>query len=109
MIVPMRRVARYMLLVAVSAFNLCVVLFLCAFGVLGIRGGLSDTSESENVRQGVGFLAMALVAVAWAVGCFIVLKPREPNRSRICTGCGYDLRASPDRCPECGAASAAAV
>ena len=52
----------------------------------------------------------------WAVAAFLLVLParrglgwlRSRRRARRgdCRACGYDLRASPDRCPECGVATA---
>jgi hypothetical protein len=43
-----------------------------------------------------------LLAILPAIHLRAILRARRRNRIGLCRNCGYDLRATPDRCPECG-------
>jgi len=75
------------------------------------RAGLaywrSDRDAAHQGHHGIApvwFLA-ALTGVGPLVALSSVARRWRRGRKRpgLCTACGYDLRATPDRCPECGA------
>jgi hypothetical protein len=53
------------------------------------------------------WFAALLFAIFPAIRLRSILRTRRLNRAGLCERCGYDLRATPDRCPECGAVPAA--
>jgi hypothetical protein len=78
---------------------------------LGIDLDVGMAVAGGNVRSDYRFVtlpywalvAMLAVAPVWAfVGA--LRRRRRRRRPELCAVCGYDLRASPYRCPECGAA-----
>ena len=63
------------------------------------RFGFAAEFSSGSKMVGVPLWLLAGMAVA----CSLALWRRvERSGANVCAGCGYDLRATPDRCPECG-------
>ena len=53
------------------------------------------------------FWSIALATALLPLACTTLhigqrMRERRRERAGLCTACGYDLRASPERCPECG-------
>jgi hypothetical protein len=63
------------------------------------------TSHSTEVAVPHWLLA-ALTAIVPAAWLRVTLIRRRRFRAGRCLACGYDLRGTPERCPECGALSA---
>jgi hypothetical protein len=74
----------------------------------GVYSGGSWASFYDERYEGVMVpwysvaLLLALGPLAWLVSAG---RHRRRRRAGWCVACGYDLRASPERCPECGTAS----
>ena len=68
-------------------------------GVLVFKVGNECTADVV-VPGGETKLLATGVVVAWGVSAF--RRERRQRPRGLCARCGYDLRATPERCPECG-------
>ena len=82
-------------------------------GFLGFSVGQFNAYHGPVVYFAVPIWFQLAVALATGFPLASELRRRSTGRTRVdagqctaqCTQCGYDLRASPRRCPECGTAA----
>lgn len=70
-----------------------------------VQTGQSRTANNWAVVIPYWFPA-GLAAILPACGLILLVRRRQQaarSRRGFCPGCGYDLRGTPERCPECGA------
>lgn len=62
-----------------------------------------DLPILKDAAIGINFSHMAVIT-GFPICLQLALKLRKRllQREGVCRNCGYDLRATPDRCPECG-------
>jgi hypothetical protein len=79
------------------------------------RGWLGVSSGSDfGMGSGGSALERYLTVPHWAAAAVLATplvkrirswRAKQRDRTGLCASCGYDLRATPGRCPECGAAT----
>jgi hypothetical protein len=81
------------------------------FGFLGIYYNESASGGPYTKILSIPFWLILLMSAAMPIAWHIVQRRKRCAARRrnlgLCPACGYDLRASPNRCPECGTAATA--
>jgi hypothetical protein len=92
---------------ALSIWNICLVSgrTSCEWEMPGIV--YFEVKKPVGVAAAMVDYWLIVVTLAIFPACWTLIRLRQNLKRRrcptpVCPACGYDLRATPDRCPECG-------
>jgi hypothetical protein len=78
----------------------------------GLGNNTPAKTGIERIGPLLGIPAWAIVLIAALLPCIWMMRTRKRRLAKmrlsrsLCVHCGYDLRATPDRCPQCGETAA---
>jgi hypothetical protein len=72
------------------------------------RGGSGSVERQFSAPYPLLLLTLGMMPILWC-GHRLSGRRRQRLRPGLCLACGYDLRATPARCPECGAKTSEAA
>jgi hypothetical protein len=68
------------------------------FRINSLGSGFENSFDLFGIQYEIWLVASILIPTIWVIRA----ATRKTLRAGYCLKCGYDLRATPDRCPECG-------
>lgn len=83
----------------VTRFEILGILYQSGAGQLIPGAPIAADRTTVGVAFGWLIAFTAILPMCWV---WITLRQRRRWRNGLCPTCGYDLRATPQRCPECG-------
>src|SRR5437016_5301549 len=75
------------------------------FGVTFVTNVISEWFAHGGITQLVTLALSVFLIPFWLPVQLRIEREKRRRKKGVCLSCGYDLRATPDRCPECGTVS----